>query len=56
MTLPCRDVGMGTVKLVGRERRSMGDRRLSVERSSTAAPLPAGVVHKQSICARLVRL
>jgi hypothetical protein len=54
MTLPCRDVG--TVKLVGRERRPVGGTaRLSVEHSSTAAPLP-GTVHKQPIFARLVRL
>jgi len=33
----------------------MWDRRFSAERSSTAAPLP-GAVHKQPICARLVRL
>jgi len=35
----------------------MGDSRLSIERSSTAAPLPPpGAVHQQPICARLVRL
>jgi len=58
MTLPCRDVGMGTVKLAGREREETnGESRLSIERSSTAAPLPPpGAVHKQPICARLVRL
>jgi hypothetical protein len=49
---------MGTIKLAGREREETdGDSRLSIERSSTAAPLPPpGAVHKQPICARLLRL